>query len=95
MKCARLLILNFSLPGLNADAQNFWGSKMSLLKEIREAEKKGRESARNGALASSNPHSDRLELHSAWLRGYRDAWSEATSKPARQGGGNPVRDRPA
>ncbi|WP_442208337.1 ribosome modulation factor [Rhizobium sp. RAF36] len=48
---------------------------MCLLREVEEAEQQGRDLARSGGLASSNPYADRLDLHSAWLRGYRSAWA--------------------
>jgi len=57
---------------------------MSLVVEVRKAEQQGRDSARSGALASSNPYAERWDLHSAWLKGYREAWSTVISQSRKE-----------
>jgi hypothetical protein len=67
--------LKFGHPELLGNTVGNEGAKMCLLREVEEAEQQGRDLARSGGLASSNPYADRLDLHSAWLRGYRSAWA--------------------
>ena len=64
------------------------GVKMSVLAEFRKAEQQGRDSARSAALVSSNPYADRVDLQSAWLKGYREVWSTVISQSTRENDGS-------